>query len=269
MTIRFRCSAGHKLAVPDDYAGRKVRCPTCNVKLRVPALGEKSAEVLCGADEKPAPQSKGNQSAPTEGHTRRKPALPFPEAAIGSVAGIQQLSSIASLPFPEAGISGPNPSAAALGPVSFNQEAAEYQPDAGRVQSAYLLSAAMVGISLLAAAPALPYINIFQAPPWAICVLAGFVIHALYVIWTVWLPDWSTVWLGGFLFMATCVSYIGGAAIAAMPFAWFGLLESRGMAVTWSLVAAVLFGAIAVGSFRFGESWRREFESFTPQTSTG
>ena len=37
MTIRFSCTAGHKLSVPDDLAGRKVRCPTCNTKVSVPA----------------------------------------------------------------------------------------------------------------------------------------------------------------------------------------------------------------------------------------
>src|SRR5580704_5390123 len=45
MTIEFRCQAGHKLRVPDELAGKKVRCPKCSERLVVPAVGRKHVDV--------------------------------------------------------------------------------------------------------------------------------------------------------------------------------------------------------------------------------
>ncbi len=36
MTIKFLCPYGHKLAVPDDRAGKKGRCPVCNQRVYIP-----------------------------------------------------------------------------------------------------------------------------------------------------------------------------------------------------------------------------------------
>jgi len=36
MAIEFRCVCGKKLTVPDDAAGRKAKCPSCNAVVNVP-----------------------------------------------------------------------------------------------------------------------------------------------------------------------------------------------------------------------------------------
>jgi hypothetical protein len=38
MTIRFLCPHGHKLAVPDNLAGKKGRCPVCQQRVYIPVL---------------------------------------------------------------------------------------------------------------------------------------------------------------------------------------------------------------------------------------
>ncbi len=124
----------------------------------------------------------------------------------------------------------------------------------------YLLAMAVAGVSLLAAAPALPHINLMSAPVWAIIALVGLLLHVLYVAWVVSLPDWSTVWIGGCLLAATSVAYLIGSAIAAMSFSWFGVEANRGTALSWGIIIAVLFGGVAFACFRSGTSWRREFE---------
>lgn len=36
MPIHFYCPLGHRLAVPDDRAGKKGRCPVCHQRVYVP-----------------------------------------------------------------------------------------------------------------------------------------------------------------------------------------------------------------------------------------
>jgi hypothetical protein len=38
MPIRFRCPSGHKLAAPEERAGRKARCPKCNEVVTIPGV---------------------------------------------------------------------------------------------------------------------------------------------------------------------------------------------------------------------------------------
>jgi hypothetical protein len=51
MTIRFVCSSGHRLSVPEEWAGRRIRCAACKEVLCVPSG--------CGGrvSAKPAPPS--------------------------------------------------------------------------------------------------------------------------------------------------------------------------------------------------------------------
>src|SRR5262245_24014726 len=52
MTIRFLCPRGHKLAVPDNLAGKKGRCPICQqrVYIPVPELMDTAAAAISPAD---------------------------------------------------------------------------------------------------------------------------------------------------------------------------------------------------------------------------
>ena len=56
MPIHFYCPLGHRLAVPDERAGKKGRCPVCHQKVYVPV-----------ANPQPGNRDKG-PSPPEEGH---------------------------------------------------------------------------------------------------------------------------------------------------------------------------------------------------------
>jgi hypothetical protein len=56
MGIEFTCTAGHKLRVPDELAGKPVRCPKCSERLVVPEVGRKPIE----------PSKSGRQSVEPE-----------------------------------------------------------------------------------------------------------------------------------------------------------------------------------------------------------
>lgn len=185
-------------------------------------------------------------------------AVPFPEENAES----KPVAANASLPFPDEAVGTSNDGPPSpLAPVTIITESPADSASASRIQTTYLLSVAMAGISLLAAAPALPHLNVLEAPSWALLVLAGALLHALYVVWVVSLPDWSTVWIGGYVFTATSASYLAAMLLILVSPGSLGLADQRGTAVTWSLVMSLLFAVIAFGCFRYGVGWRREFES--------
>ena len=56
MPIHFYCPLGHRLAVPDDRAGKKGRCPVCHQRVIVPV-----------ADPQPSGRPAGSPSANAAG----------------------------------------------------------------------------------------------------------------------------------------------------------------------------------------------------------
>lgn len=71
MTIRFLCPRGHKLAVPDNLAGKKGRCPICQqrVYIPVPELADTTdvapaADVSSGLSERPGRGITGTTGEP-------------------------------------------------------------------------------------------------------------------------------------------------------------------------------------------------------------
>jgi hypothetical protein len=54
MAIKFKCSCGHVLSVPDNLAGKSGKCPKCQTGLKVPTPAKASASAAKPADRKPA-----------------------------------------------------------------------------------------------------------------------------------------------------------------------------------------------------------------------
>ncbi len=55
MAIKFKCSCGHILSVPDHFAGKNGKCPKCQQQVRVPKPAGPTAAQAAG---KPAPSGK-------------------------------------------------------------------------------------------------------------------------------------------------------------------------------------------------------------------
>lgn len=80
MAIKFKCTCGHVLSVPDNFAGKSGKCPHCQKQLKVPQPGAKPGPA---AQAKPA-ASKPAASKPTSAKgaaPRRAAARPAPAPA--------------------------------------------------------------------------------------------------------------------------------------------------------------------------------------------
>lgn len=74
MPIKFKCSCGHVLSVPDDFAGKTGKCPKCQKSLKVPAPTAPTAATTV-----PAAGSKPSTGTPAPGKpsaTRPSPGKP-------------------------------------------------------------------------------------------------------------------------------------------------------------------------------------------------
>jgi S1-C subfamily serine protease len=85
MAIEFTCKDGHKLRVPDELAGKAVRCPKCSERLVVPAVGRQPVEAS-DSDVRPiepSPRSSSksarpipsSESRPSRGTSSPKPGI--------------------------------------------------------------------------------------------------------------------------------------------------------------------------------------------------
>jgi len=76
--IKFQCSAcGKKLAVPDEFANKKARCPGCKQTITVPTQAEEVIPVVSGPSDPPPPQPQSQQSYSPP------PPLPQPPQGFG------------------------------------------------------------------------------------------------------------------------------------------------------------------------------------------
>lgn len=96
MTIDATCSCGKTLRVPDQYAGKRVKCPGCGQALAVPAggsaapasAGSQQAACKCGAKFKVTPQLSGKKvRCPKCKEVMQLPAFSAGNATAGSGTG--------------------------------------------------------------------------------------------------------------------------------------------------------------------------------------
>ncbi len=94
MAIKFKCSCGHVLSVPDQYAGKDGKCPKCQKTVRVPT--PKATSATSSAPGAPAPNAANPKAAnPIAGATKpnraqpaqAKPAQLKPAPAKGAAGG--------------------------------------------------------------------------------------------------------------------------------------------------------------------------------------
>jgi len=80
---------------------------------------------------------------------------------------------------------------------------------------AFWLSAALVGLSFLAMAPALRYWNLPDAPEWARAVLLLSLLQLAYAAWLATVPDWASLWVS-MIFCAVMATVYGAVTAIAM-----------------------------------------------------
>jgi hypothetical protein len=144
-----------------------------------------------------------------------------------------------------------------------------YQPDPGKLQTVYLLTVVLGAGVALSAAPALPYLNLLEAPGWARIVLLVAALQLVYIAWMASIPDWSTVWIGMVVFALAAAFYGAGTAVLmftppdrVVP---LDLHDLRDKAKGWCAAMLLLNTLMTYGCGRVAGRWRRQYEVLRAQ----
>ncbi len=281
MPIEFRCPLGHRLGAPDHYAGKKIRCPVCREKVRIPrpaAAPQPPAE--------PSLSPQGQQTSAPESPPE-SPAVPEPVAtAAPSATTSYQAAWDESPPDAEHSLSPAVPGTPqeeepareqTVFPPQQEPSVPEeiivlsdrddpawwtiYRPDPGKVQSARMLALAMAVTCVVGAVPGAVFVLRGELPGWAVVVLGLAAFQLLYLVWMASLPDWSTVWIGMVVFAASGAFY--GAVTAWLlftppdrPLPWFDVEEVRRQALGWSVANLTLCTLVTYAAGRLAARWR-------------
>jgi len=217
MSIAFRCPSGHLLSIPDEYAGRKLRCPKCLKIADIPAvsieLKRPSARRESRSPGVKPPGAKDRASSPG------KP-LP-PPLKTGRAAepfGQQPRREVEKQRREESRAQSAEPAASTPEPFGLDESADPppriqgYRADRYKTQTVYLLAAGLAMLCLFHMAPALSHRNWGEAPNWARLVMLLSILELTYVAWMALVPDWSTVWVAMLVFAVVAALY--GTALA-------------------------------------------------------
>lgn len=255
MAIRFLCPLGHRLAVAEHLAGKKGRCPVCKQRVYIPDLDPAAVPAVEDPEETA-------QGGPVDVFVvDEAPPEVFPQAAPLHVPG--DAMSDMPRPSPQA----PYPSAPGFAQPSIAAAPAVegYQADPQKVQTVYFLAVALAMISIFSVLPALPHLNLVQAPGWARIMLLLAALQLAYVAWIVLLPDWSTVWVGMLVF--SIVGSIYAVAMAVVLFTptqsplLLGLdADTRRTAIGWCCAVVLLTTLASYICGRISARWRRGYE---------
>ena len=289
MTIRFLCPSGHSLSVPDDWAGRMVRCAACKGTVYVPECSEGKPWGKAAASGAPPLPSALPVSEPIPWHgdedSHQGPVSGQPESAEGlrpdapeSAHGPEKRPVPPPLPpqQPATQSPPPEPTAAHARPSPTRRLRSHgqpsrmppgvYRPDAGNVATVKWLALILGLVVAFSITPVLylAHFNPATAPDWAHLVLAVAVVQAAYIAWMLNVPDWATVWVVMLVFAAVSALYAVATAVAvATPLEepiWLDMGEVRNSAGAWC--GAVLL-AMSLATYLCGRTatkWRRTFE---------
>jgi hypothetical protein len=144
-------------------------------------------------------------------------------------------------------------------PASFALKASK-----GKAQTVYMLGVGLALVVLASALPALGHLNIVQAPGWARGVFLLAALQLVYVAWMMALPDWSTVWVGMWLFAVVAALYAMILMIVVYTAPgkpmMLSLDDVRQTAKGWSAIMVLLMGLMSYVCGRVSMSWRKAFE---------
>ncbi len=141
-----------------------------------------------------------------------------------------------------------------------------YRADRGRIDSARWLAVVLAASVAFSLAPVVHRLhwNLETAPGWARVVVLVAAMQAVYVVWMLSAPDWSTAWVVMLVFAGVSAIYAVATALAiatppdrAMP---LDLGEVRSSAGSWcgAVLACMLVCTYLLG--RFSARWRRAIE---------
>ncbi|MHC4405907.1 MAG: hypothetical protein ACYTG0_40200 [Planctomycetota bacterium] len=256
MAIQFSCPSGHQLNVPDETAGKQIRCPTCKCWVIVPdatdekgSTNDKIVELELAVDDEdlpaktvshppPLPKASRSPRAGKPGGRRwlrrrrsnRGPLEAKPtegEPRVGGPVEDEAPPPVPEPPRPEPALSEPSsPQPELLPQPSQSVEptvddfpVGAYQADPGRVQTVRWLAAILAGVVVFSAVPAARFVNLETAPGWARAVLLLAALEAVYIAWMLTAPDWASVRVVMLVFLCAAALYavVTAGVVLASP----------------------------------------------------
>ncbi len=273
MTITFRCPAGHQLNARENRAGQKVRCPVCLNYVVVPEVSEDRSEDPVVATRLPEEEPPKGESAARpvppplpSGNPSDKPVVAPPKyerkKRRGRWADRKRRKRRPTDDTPE-GTKPPRPRRK----VKLTRRTMPvdvYQPDRGKIQTVRWLAFFLGLVILLSAIPALGHLNLATAPGWARLVLLITALEAVYIVWLLATPDWSTIWVLMLMFAVAATAYGMATAVAIatpidhpMP---LGMGPIRASAPRWCMAMLLTTSLATYLCGRTSTKWRRQFE---------
>jgi hypothetical protein len=295
MPLRVKCPAGHKLIVPDDRAGRTLRCPRCGADVVVPegeARVQGSGFGVQGSEETDGRQETGDKGQRTEDRKKQhrktvdreqnEVAVFTAERAEAAGSENEEDSHAAESagtteqppgPFDFVVVDEP-PRAP---PVLAREKAsAQLHADAGRTLAVYQLAAALVAAAVLSVVPAVWDVVQFvqsaeiDAPPvarWALVLFFLAVVQMAYAVYLFQLPDWSSVWVVTVLLLTQAAGYAGVLGIVLTSDTSGLLVGAQGLqladkladgkAALWCLCMVSVATILAFFAGRMSLTWQR------------
>lgn len=240
MPLKFRCVCGQALIVSRKFAGRSVRCPKCDTKLRVPqprsyvtlSTKEGPADVnnSVAADRPreaiapPEPQPPEPAAHPFQARATLPPPSPFtPAPTSNAVDRMRAIVTPVTAPKSTA-VPPPVPPEVAIDPPTQGSEVSDteasatnvrgYEPPSRLVSTVSMLAMGLAFVACFGAGPAVyDVVEHLRTPDSpgvatrAYAILLLTVLQFAYAAYLWQLPDWSSVWVVTVVTLSLAVVY--------------------------------------------------------------
>jgi hypothetical protein len=240
MPLKFHCICGQALIVSRRLAGRAVRCPKCDVKIKVPVSRATSAADRLDRESPPVPASKPKVEPAPPAESPDKVAEELSEAA----------------------------TAAAL--------VRGCEPHPRDVAATQWLALGISAVALFGVVPAIfdiaAHLRVADSPGvavWAYLSIWIALIQISYSVYLAQLPDWSSVWVATMVTLVFSVAYamLLGLTYLSRPEGWLAkTLEisdhlAGGRAAGWCFIMLCLTSLLSYLSGRVSVRWYQAISS--------
>ena len=184
MPLKFHCVCGQALIVSRRLAGKAVRCPKCDVKVKVPATRATTAAERLARESPPPPPP------PTKADVAKTKVSIAPAESPDRNA-----EEVSGLPSPALRIQG-------------------CEPHPRNVTASQWLAMGIAAVAIIGMIPALfdiaAHFRVIDSPGvavWAYLSLWIALIEISYAVYLVQLPDWSSLWVATWVTLVISVVY--------------------------------------------------------------
>jgi hypothetical protein len=234
MPLKFHCICGQALIVSRRLAGRGVRCPKCDVKVKVPSPRAAHIPDLKRTETLPLPENKPSATLTSPAESPDEVSEEVAESA--------------------------TPSALVRG----------CEPRPKDVVASHWLALGLAVIALIGVAPAVfdivSHLRVPDSPGvavWAYLSLWIAVIEISYAVYLAQLPDWSSLWVATMVTLVVSVAYamLLGLTYLSRPDSWLArsldLSEylAGGRAAGWCFIMLCLTSMMSYLSGRLSVRW--------------